>query len=395
MEEGKTLPRYEEPIMQIKYQLVILGQSRATRRDALLAEMKKRFADVGLDLDVHCEVLEGASKKPEWEGFPVAVWFGDIGSADDAEIQIVEDFLVRGFSVFPVVDSLDNYKSKTPSPLHPINGQEFAVERIAADIMAGFRLARRFRQVFISYKRDESSSLANQLFHELTERGYRVFLDTVSVNAGVDFQKALWSRMADVDILVLIDSPKALTSEWVYKELLRADTLGMGVVQLIWPNHKKTSGTDFSAPIQLSIDDFQNRKADAHDTISSEKMREVLDTIEGQRIRSLNSRRTRLVEGILSNLNGRGVTLQVHPARHVDVMKGAEKLAQIVPFVGVPDSFSVYEHECGKEHDQTFVVYNGLGVDEQWASHLSWLNQKATVEVFPIDDFGNFIGKFA
>lgn len=382
-------------MMKIKYQLVVLGQGREARKEALYAEMKKRFADVGLDFSEHAETLEGAGKAPEWEGFPVVVWFGGSDKPEPDEVKMTEDFLARGFSVFPVVESIASYKSQVPEVLHPINGQEFDVTKLSANIMAGFRLARRFRQAFISYKRDESSALANQLFHELTERGYRVFLDTVSVNSGVDFQKALWSRMADVDILVLIDSPKALSSEWVYKELLRADTLGMGVVQLIWPNHKRTSGTDFSAPIQLATGDFLNGKADSHDTLSEAKMLEVLNTIEGQRIRSLNSRRTRLVEGLVSNLDGRGVTLLVHPARHVEVMRGADRLAQIVPFVGVPDSLSVYEHECSKEHDQTFVVYNGLGVDEQWAAHLNWLNQKATVEVFQIDDFSNYIGRFA
>jgi hypothetical protein len=382
-------------MMKIKYQLVILGQGRETRKEALYAEMKKRFADVGLDFGEHAEVLEGAGKAPEWEGFPVVVWFGGDEKPDPDEVKMAEDFLVRGFSVFPVVESLDNYKSQVPDLLHPINGQVFDVTKLSANVMVGFRLAKRFRQAFISYKRSESSALANQLFHELTERGYRVFLDTVSVDAGLDFQAALWSRMADVDILVLIDSPEALTSKWVHKELLRAETLGMGVVQLIWPNHKRTSGTDFSSPIQLETRDFLNGKADVLDTLSDAKMLEVLNTIEGQRIRSLNSRRTRLVEGIVSNLEGRGVTLLVHPARHVDVMKGADKLAEIVPFVGVPDSFAVYEHECRKEHEQTFVVYNGLGVDEQWAEHLKWLNEKATVEVFQIDDFGTFIGRIA
>jgi hypothetical protein len=164
---------------------------------------------------------------------------------------------------------------------------------------------------------------------------------------------------------------------------------------LIWPNQNRTSGTDFSTPILLELGDFGNGLADASDTVSEVKMQEILNTVEGQRIRSLNSRRTRLVEGLVSNLDAHGVTILVHPARHVDVIKGAEKLAEIVPFVGVPDSLAIYENECRKEHFPTFVVYNGLGVDEQWSAHLNWLNEKATVEVFQIDDIAHYIGKFA
>lgn len=379
----------------IKYQLVLLGQERTAKAPAVIAEVKKCFRDVGLDFAQHGQLLEGATKLPEWKGFPVAVWFGGSDIADDNEVKLVDELLARGFNVFPVVASLNNYKASTPANLHPMNGQEFNVARVACDIMIGFRLARRFRQAFISYKRDESGGVGNQLFHELTERGYRVFLDTVSVEAGADFQKSLWSRMADVDLLVLLDSPKALSSEWVHKELLRASDLGMGVVQLIWPNHKRTAGTDFSAPLALLGTDFVNGKADRHDALTDGMLRKVVDTVESERIRSLNARRTRLVEGLLSTVAGKGVTLLIHPARQVDVMKGADKLAEVVPFVGVPDSIAVYEHDLGKGHEQTFVVYNGLGVDEQWAAHLKWLNEKATIEVFQIDDFSNYIGRIA
>lgn len=380
--------------MKTKYQLVLLGHGKDLWKEAFLEELRLRFTDFGLSTDEHLEVLDGAGTDPEWSWFPVAVWFGGPSSTDSEEVAMAKNLLDRGFSVFPVVEKIEGYKSNTPKILHPINGQEFNAIKLSNDVMSGFRLVRKFRQVFISYKRDESSGVANQLFHDLIDRGYRVFLDTVSVDAGVDFQSALWSRMADVDILVLIDSPNALSSRWVYEELQRANTLGMGVVQLIWPAHKKTEGTDFSAPIELAADDFVNGRADSVDSLTMNVLRDVVNTIESQRIRSLNSRRTRLVEGLLSNLDGRGITLFVHPARHVDVLKGSNKVAEIVPFVGVPDSFSVFEHERETGEGSKFIVYNGLGVDEKWAAHLLWLNEKANIEVFPIDDFGEYIGKF-
>lgn len=385
--------KQEGETMKIKYQLVLLGPAMENWRDEVVDEVRLRFSEIGLSLDEHCEVLEGAGKAPEWEGFPVAVWFGDKTAEHATEVEIAQAFIDRGFSIFPVVDDLQGYKEKTPKLLHPINGQEFDATRLSRDIMTGFRLVRKHRQVFISYKRDESRSVANQLFHELVGRGFRVFLDTVSVDAGSNFQNTLWSRMADVDILVLIDSPNALSSKWVHQEVVRAGVLGMGVVQLIWPNHKRTSGTDFSEPIQLELANFQRQAADEKDVLLDDVLRNVVDAIESQRIRSLNSRRTRLVEGLLSSPRATDVTLFVHPGRHVDVMRGDDKLAEIIPFVGVPDSLSLYEHECLKAHDQTCVVYNGLGVDEQWSAHLKWLNEKAKVEVFQIDDFGGYMEK--
>lgn len=377
----------------VKYQLVLVGQERIEKGDALINVIRERFRDVGLNFDENGELIQGGRKLPDWKGFPVAVWFGGAGNPDQDEVKLVTEMLARGFSVFPVVVSLQNYSACVPAILHPINGLEFNPARLAADVMKGFRLARKYRQAFISYKRDESSGVAGQLFHELMEKGYRVFLDTVSVDVGVDFQHALWSRMADVDLLILLDSPHALSSDWVHKELLRGSDLGMGVVQLIWPHHKRTPGTEFSTPVPLDERDFLNSKIDRNGTLVPSTLEKVVDVIENERIRSLNARRTRLVEGLLSQTKGKGVSLLVHPARQVDVLKGTTKLAEVLPFVGVPDSIAVYEYDKGKQHDHTYVVYNGLGVDAQWAEHLKWLNQKASVEVFQIDDFGTYIAR--
>lgn len=379
--------------MEVKYQLVILGQEGSSYKEPLVTELKKRFSDIGLDFNEHLEILDSSKNLSKWEGFPVAVWFGGIGLADPTETKIVEDLLDRGFSVFPVVESLTNYQSHVPSVLHPINGQEFDLLRLSMEIMRGFRLVRPLRQVFISYKRTESSGVAKQIFHALTERGYRVFLDTISVDNGADFQQALWSRMADVDLLILLDSPTALDSDWVYQELSRASDLGMGGVQLIWPNHTRTAGTEFSSPIMLADIDFVEGKATSDAIITDSMLKQVSIRIETERIKSMNARRIRLIDGLQASISAKGVNLVVHPTRQVDVMKGAKKFAELLPFVGVPDSFAVYEHEIAYPNPETYLIYNGLGVDEHWEAHLKWINKKTNIEICQLDDLGILIDK--
>lgn len=379
----------------IKYQLVLLGQEKAVKPAKTVRRLSKLFEQLGLDFAVHGEVLKGAAKEPEWEGFPVAVWFGGVGAADAEEVKLVEGFLARGFAVFPVVDSLQNYKNCTPSILHPINGQEFNINKLANDIMLGFRLSRRYRQAFISYKRSESAGVASQLFHELNDRGYRVFLDTASVESGVNFQNALWSRMADVDLLILLDTPNALKSEWVHLELNRAHDLGMAVVQLIWPNHKRSPGTELSAPLPLKVADFAKQNVGADGRLNPTTLANVVDRIESERIRSLNSRRTRVVDVLTTSMKGGKYQFIVHPAKHLDVLKGRKKVAEVVPFVGVPDSTAVHEHDLARKFEHTVVVYNGLGVDAEWSRHIDWLKQRASIEVFATDDFGTYLQRFS
>ena len=379
----------------IKYQLVLLGQDKASKAAAITGQVTKLFAELGLDFAIHGEVLAGASRLPEWEGFPVAVWFGGTGKADADEVKLADEFLARGFAVFPVVKLLSDYSKSVPTNLHPINGQEYVVSKVANDIMLGFRLARRQRQAFISYKRTDSAGVASQLFHELSDRGYRVFLDTASVEAGVNFQNALWSRMADVDLLILLDTPNALKSEWVHKELNRAHDLGMAVVQLIWPNHKRSVGTELSAPLPLKLKDFIGKRALASSRLQEATLVRIVDRIESERIRSLNSRRTRVVDVLTTTMSSGNYKFIVHPAKHLDVMRGNAKLAEVIPFVGVPDSTAVHEHDRTKQYEHTVVVYNGLGVDEEWATHIKWLKQRAVVEIFPTDDFGKYLERFS
>ena len=374
-----------------RYQLVLLGQELDRWKSASLKEIENSFSAVGLDLAKDGEVLHGGRSTPDWDGFPVGVWFGGFDPIDSGEAELAGQMIERGFSVFPVVEALDSFSLKVPECLRPINGQEWDAIKLAADVMAGFRLVRRQRQVFISYKRSESSGVANQLFHELVERGYRVFLDTVSVDAGIDFQRALWGRMADVDLLVLLDSPTALTSKWVHEELNRAHDLGMGIVQLVWPNHKRTDGTELSVSIDLDLTDFTRGTADKDDRLESSLIENLLRTVESERIRSLNARRTRLIEGLTSTLGGTGIELLVHPARNVDLLRAGTKIASVEPFVGVPDAMCVYGFDIASKGEKTAVLYNGLGVDVDWKRHLDWLNEKCVVDVLQVDDVADFV----
>src|SRR5206468_590032 len=135
-----------------------------------------------------------------------------------------------------------------------------------------------------------------------------------------------------------LDTPNALTSDWVHQEFNRAHDLGLGVVQLIWPGHSRTKGTELSFPIQLEAKDFLGSRCDAAGVLESSALGNVLSTVEGERIRSLSARRTRLIEGLLDHVKGKGATFFVHPMRHVDLLKDKVKVAEVVPFVGVPDS---------------------------------------------------------
>jgi hypothetical protein len=80
--------------------------------------------------------------------------------------------------------------------------------------------------VFISYRRDGGSALAQVIRNALTEKGYRVFLDVRELRAG-RFDEALKKTIEETPDFILLLTPRALDrcsqeGDWVLQEILHA-----------------------------------------------------------------------------------------------------------------------------------------------------------------------------
>src|SRR5262249_25131364 len=58
--------------------------------------------------------------------------------------------------------------------------------------------------------------------NSMSARHFDVFLDTHSVSVAADFQAALWHRLCDSDVLVMLDTPDYFASRWTTAEWGRA-----------------------------------------------------------------------------------------------------------------------------------------------------------------------------
>lgn len=364
----------------MKYQLVILGQEKDRYFEEVSNAVSDCIQQLGLDPVKNYEALRAVQQSQiSWLGVPVMLWCGGQEEPDKDEIEILKCFLKNCFPVFPIVDNLNSYSQFIPSILQHVNGQEWDKERITTDILQSFRLIRCMRQAFISYRRIETRSVAIQLFAELSKCGYQMFLDTASVESGVDFQEALWSRMTDTDLLIFLDSKDAISSRWVHDELSRAQSLGLGCLQLIWPEHLPTLGTELCEHFYLDYSNFRDRNASVDDQLSAETMSLLLPVVEKLRIRSLNSRRIRVVSDLINLINETSLNSIVNPYGTIEIHKENLCLANIIPFIGLPNAQSIQQYEkqyCNIDLSCTRVVYTGLGVDQEYNEHLTWLNSR-------------------
>jgi hypothetical protein len=100
------------------------------------------------------------------------------------------------FGRTPPVASVDTIRHVNVLELGPGGA---GIGRVATLVLETFRLLRRERRLFISYRRVDAQPLAERLYDALDARGFDVFIDVRSVPPAVDFQSELWHRMSDSD----------------------------------------------------------------------------------------------------------------------------------------------------------------------------------------------------
>lgn len=217
-----------------------------------------RVVEVPVTANGSLSILPAALVDPEqWaqdprhqDGHQLAVVLGDgiPGESGQPTIRIESsvqwclDHPERAW-VLPVLPAgLQDAPSTLPASLQALNvcfwskecNEAEADEELALTVLARAGVTSLDRRVFISYRRQDTEAMAVQLFRQLTARNYSVFLDTVSIHPGVDFQQQLFEHLADKTMVVMLESPTFFDSHWTQQELsysLRND-LSLLVVRL-------------------------------------------------------------------------------------------------------------------------------------------------------------------
>ena len=204
---------------KLTYQVLFLGDETDDRR-RVRELLSDRLRDLGLNAGAISFFGQGDEANLDRSMPLTAVYFGSRSHTVDSPLvgQLIEDFVI----IATVVSSLDRVSMELPPQLRHINAMKndaITIDRLRNLILETFRLLRRERRLFISYKRSDFQSFANKLYEELDARGFDVFIDVRSVPPGVDFQAELWHRMSDSDVVILIDTPGFSESRWTTAEL--------------------------------------------------------------------------------------------------------------------------------------------------------------------------------
>lgn len=380
--------------MSTKYQLVKLGAASPFLAD-VLKSFYRHVEELGLTKDAILEIdPNNFNDRYKGNSPTFCLYFGD-STGSFTNIDLLEILIKDANLILPIVSDLSQFRNQIPRQLENINGFELAtdndIEKLVSCILEGLSLLRLSRRLFISYKRDESSTVAIQLFEQFEKNGFDVFLDTHSIRPGEPFQEELWHRMADTDVVVLLNTPGFLKSNWTTQELAKANSMSIGILQLIWPSHKLEREAELSIPYQLTDSDFGNSNfKDAASYLTAKTISKIIDQVESLRARSLASRQDNIITEFISSSNRIGKKADLQSDKFITIRQDDGMELVVIPTVGVPQAFTYNQSEelvariKSKNVAGAYLLFDHRNIREKWIKHLDWLDNYLPVKAIKI-----------
>lgn len=377
------------------YQVGILGQPNGFDV-SLINAFHARLGDLGIDIST-VEVLSesevgGRDRKRPFIG----IFFGYRG-VDKSDHPILDDLISDSVVLIPIVEDITSVSASIPDNLRHINCFEYAgaaqqTERLASLLLENFRLLRSDRRLFISYRRTESQRIAIQIYEKLDQMGFDVFLDTRGVPPARDFQSVLWHRLADSDVVILLDTPGFRESRWTREELARANATSIQILHVLWPKSTADGSSAFSIFHTLEPADFAGTDLiGEHALLTPTKADAIGTAAESVRARALSARHRYLVDNFCDQARALGAIATVQSDRFIALeLKNGKKIA-VVPAIGVPSATRYQEIEAsiansGLTFSKVWLIYDERGILDSWLEHVEWLNKHLPVSAVRVSD---------
>lgn len=374
--------------MAAEYQIGILGKP-GTNQAALVAALRQQCMELGLASDAVLVIDEADIGARERKKPFTGIFFGYAAATDDAH-PILDELLQDSVVILPVVASLKGATGLIPPKLAHINCLESApadpkIARIVSVALENFRLLRSERRLFISYRRVESQGIAIQLYEALDALGFDVFLDTHGVPPATDFQSVLWHRLADSDVIVLLDTPEFRQSRWTVQELARANATSLQIFHLLWPGVAPDPHSAFSEFVTLDGKHF----ADTTQTGPGARFQQTFvekigRDVEALRARAMAARYRYLVDNFCDTARSAGQHAFVQSARFVALELINGRRIAVVPAIGIPNAARYQEIEtailnAAANYEKIWLLYDERGILQGWLDHVEWLNEHLPV----------------
>lgn len=269
-------------------------------------------------------------------------------------------------------EEINNQQEISPS-LQNINAflydktnDEKSVELLSDVMLKKMGLINNTRKVFISYKRSETSKLAENIRKELLKEGYSVFLDKNNIDFGDDFMQEIRHSLVKSDIFLILNSKGYYDSLYTKKELFAACISGLAIIVL---------SQDGSNP---ELNGLTHIHIAGQNKISEEEKKNLITAISNARTKLWHSRHERLSRKLHLLGNCKKFLQGVHSTLHNDF--------SIYTIVGLPTTLDFQRISQNKNTNNSnrhetanrkvYAFYDNLILPSSYSKHLNWLDKE-------------------
>ena len=385
--------------MKYYYQLIFLGDIKNRAYNELRKCFLKRVKDLGIG-EKCVKVIRADNFNRDYDNKqPSFVFFLGNKSNKEKDNGLLEILLHNGESIYPLFFGKNGFEQEIPKVLTALNGHQYAkgdVDKYVNCALETLRLLRKTRKVFISYRRNESSAVANQLFDVLTRRNFDVFLDSYVIRGADNFQDELFHRMTDCDVVVQLHTSDFKNSKWCQAEVEKANMKQIGLVAVFWPDMRLERWQELCHPFSLKVADFKRNSYKCRTAqLKVSVLNAIARDVESVRARNLAARQDNLTGEFVKEAKKAGKTIVQELYYLMEQLPdGNRKL--YLPAVGIPSSFDYYEslefRQLLKDDKmEIYLLYDELCVRSKWIDHLDWLDSSLEVKSIKKKDFEKWL----
>lgn len=384
--------------MIYRYQLIFLGDTTNHAYEFIRNRFYEKAKEMGLSKSAFVEIYDANFATDYQNKEPSFVYYFGKKDHNDLDADKLEVLMGNGDAIIPVYFHKDCFFDEIPKAAWKMNGKLYKPEKVDAFVnyaLEALRLMRENRKLFISYRRSDSTVVANQLFDALVRCNYDVFLDAYSINAAKNFQDELHHRLSDCDILIQLYTNDFKASTWCMEEITAANQKQIGVIEVVWPGMKLDIHNHLCEPVLLTKDNFAGDYSAPNAKLTDETIEQLTIRVESVRARNMAARQDSLVGEFIKEAQKVGRTLIQEYKYLVERMDGDE-LNVFIPAVGVPQSYDCYDSLRFKDllnnpDSHIYLIYDDLRIKRKWIDHLDWLNNSLEVQTIKKNAFSQWL----
>ena len=291
----------------MSYRLVVAHMGR----DELAQTIKGAISKVLVAMNIDAEQLAITDELSNESVNQALAYLASTESRVDLKVNaMIQEALDSNIPVIPIAmhDEESTIAEKLPASLSHHNAAFWQDDGItvAMSLLRALGLTETDRKVFISYRRSETSDLADQMHTALVRRGFDVFLDRFSLYPGNHFPRRIEENLSDKALVLLLESNGLQESVWVRREIDYAAQNHIRMLALNLPDcENNVSKIDDNYRFRLATGDLTLGK-----TLTPQALSRNTAKIELAHAVALQRRRRQLLGGLMDKLAIKGYSCQ-------------------------------------------------------------------------------------